>query len=908
VRSAVRIACALALFLAATALGLTAALKSGPERLRGEAERLVGELLEAPVSIDRVDVHLGWTLELEGQRARTWETPAGPMLQVDRVLAGFDLPRLLLGKLHLRHLSLEGARLRIERSPAGIWSPAPFARLAEAASPADPEPLLEPIRVLDGVTRFLLEKRLLADRFEVRDSRVLLLDAAPAGAAAGGPGAGPRRLSLEGLRGRLELRPLRRGARLELGARLYDERGPRGQLEGVGSRGASGAMRFSLAATELELSALSPYLAGPRARSGPGGVVSGAATFETAAPGDGRLELDLLLREVELPGRPESGRGPWQVPGAEVQLTLELRPEELRLARAHVASGELDLRLEGEARRPLGPASRVRLALSFAEVELARALAHLGWLPADGADGERVEAGRLVSLLARGSAPLAGWEEFLGGRSRELPEGFAVEAELADARIRVGQSDRLEDLGGRLSFSGDRVRVREARSKLNGTPLPAMDLELTGVSHLFATQPSERRLSSGGKALPGLAALWRILRGEEEPTPSEMATSVFLAIDRLEHPMLLWPLADLEAEMEPAPRGVHIRVGRATWAGAPIRGDADWTFEPDERVSVRLAADEPGRPARQPAPDSGWARGRFALGPIQRDSWRQAGATGSFTARGSQIHLDEVEIALEPSGSLRVQGSVDLGREGELPIELGLALDEGDVDGLLQMAGVEAGLVTGRVGLEGSFRGLLRPERSLFAELEGRLAVRAREGRIRRGLPAVVAIALASDALNPFARREFVRFHRVETDLEFAAGISRTRSFVLDGPDLRVFASGALAVAEPPHALEAEVALYLFRVMDRVIEKIPLVNLLLLGEDESILAAYYELSGPWSAPQAKLYPLRTLASGPASLVLERVPDFLRRGFQALGSALGRRPAPRGAEGGALPPAQAEKAS
>jgi hypothetical protein len=900
-----RIALGLAAFLAAAALGLATGLRSAPQGLRAEAERLLGQALGAPVSIGEVRVGLGWTLLMEGRKAHTWDTPAGPMLEVERVLAGFDLARLLLGRFHLRHLALEGARLRIERAPDGSWSPAPFAHLAQqhAAEGPAPEPALAPIRVAEAIARFLLEKRLLADRLEIRDSRVLLVDAAAAGAAgalAGSPGA-PGALGLEGLRARVELRPLGRGARLELGARLYDARRPRGRFESVGSRGASGALRLSLATTELELGALRPYLPRPAAELVQGGVLSGAASLEVAGPGESRLDLDLVLRGLALPPPAGEGGEALRVARAETQLTLELRPGALRLPRARVASGDLDLRLEGEAARPLGPSSRVRLAVSSGELALVRALAHLGWLP-PGDGGERVEAGSLVSLLARGAAPLSRWQEFLRGRGRELPEGFSVEAEIAGARVRVGETDRLEDLRGRVSWSGDRVRVREARSLLNGVPLPELNLELEGISRLFATDPAARLLSSGGKPLRGLATLWRILRGDEPPSSPEVAPSARLAIARLEHPMLLWPLTDLEAEIEPAERGVHVRVARAIWAGAPIGGEADWVFEPSERLRVRLAVGEPGPVAPRPAAESAWAHGRFALGPVQRPSWRQTGATGAFTARGSEVELEAVEVALAPAGRLAARGTLDLGREGEVPVDLGLALEGGDLDALLQLAGVEAGLVTGSAGLEGSFRGRLRPERSLFAELEGRLSLRIRDGRVRRGLPAVVAIALASDMLNPFARREVVRFDRVETDLEFAAGVSRTKSFVLDGPDLRVFASGSLAIAEPPHELEAEVALYLFRQMDRVIEKIPLVNLLLLGEDESILAAYYELSGPWSAPEARLYPLRTIASGPASLVLERVPGFLRRGLEALGSAL--RPSPPAVDGDAAPPARA----
>ena len=185
----------------------------------------------------------------------------------------------------------------------------------------------------------------------------------------------------------------------------------------------------------------------------------------------------------------------------------------------------------------------------------------------------------------------------------------------------------------------------------------------------------------------------------------------------------------------------------------------------------------------------------------------------------------------------------------------------------------------------------LRPRSAFVNGLEGQLTVAATSGDLRRGVPPVIAVALASDALNPFASRERVRFDRLDTIFDFTGGMLRTDSLLFDGPDLRIFASGKIDLVRAPHEIDAEVAVFLFRVIDRAIEKIPLLNTLLLGDDDSFQAAYYQLSGPWDEPDTKLIPMRSLASGPASLILERVPQFLRRGLEALGSALRGQPRP-----------------
>ncbi len=98
-----------------------------------------------------------------------------------------------------------------------------------------------------------------------------------------------------------------------------------------------------------------------------------------------------------------------------------------------------------------------------------------------------------------------------------------------------------------------------------------------------------------------------------------------------------------------------------------------------------------------------------------------------------------------------------------------------------------------------------------------------------------------------------------------------------------VFTNGCFDLLDAPHEIEAEVGLFLFRQIDSIVEKIPILNLLLMGTSESLIAAYFELSGPWDDPKAKLIPLRSMASSPASLVFQSIPMIMVRGIQALGA-------------------------
>ncbi len=204
------------------------------------------------------------------------------------------------------------------------------------------------------------------------------------------------------------------------------------------------------------------------------------------------------------------------------------------------------------------------------------------------------------------------------------------------------------------------------------------------------------------------------------------------------------------------------------------------------------------------------------------------------------------------------------------------------MDALGSALGFPNGFASGSVVLAGSFEGPLRPGRPILAELTGLLDVEAREGEVRRKLPLVMAIA-ASQALNPFvADRESVRYDRIRSLLHFDHGRVRSDAFLLEGPDLRVLYSGELELVEPTRAIDAVVAVFYQGRLDRVISAIPLVNEIFRGSDDSLAAAYLQLSGPVDDPSVQMIPIKTFASlGPAGFVFEDVPKLLRSGFRAL---------------------------
>lgn len=882
-----------------------------PERLRAEVEELLARGTGGPASMGTLRLVVGFPIRLEATDLRLWDGA----LTIESASARVDVFSLLMGRPRLRRLALDGAHLRVERAPGkegAIWSPRPFARLAERAGEKRREPLLGPLHGIEATVRFLLSEPRLADTLEVVRSRVSYVhDFSDSG--------GQIEVTwFAGIHGSLRHSRLRGHAELFLATRVVAREGPRGSVEWEGRRTRDGAMRISMAVTELELSTAIPYVSEGRSDSRLRGRLSGIADFRTGAPGTGRLSLDLAVREFESQVAAGVGGAPRAiaVDAFSTRMDVALDANFLELSNARVAGPELAFGVEAVIERPIRAGSNTGLTVSMDDIDLEQVRALIGWLPGSIRERARgiadaIQSGRIAAVEVRGAATLEQWRDAMAGRAVDVPRGLRVLADVEGVAIAVDEVDRLDQVTGRIRWSEGQLAVEDATARLNGAPLPILDLSFVGIGSVLASPHRERVRPSGAVPLAGLTPLWTYLTDadeiddadEQEPFPP-----VWVEIDHLEHPAALWPLDDVQASLEATERGAHVIVTRARWAGVPLRGAVEFTFRPDRHIGVWLRADPEGGlqawdgaaagDPSAPIPESdvrdasgaAWASGRFEIGATERRAWRQYSAYGSFRAVEGEIHFEDAYVELAPMGELSGSATLDLSLESEVPYELRFTLLEGDVETILAQGGFDRRVATGRLDLHGALSGTIRPDRTALAGLSGLLRLEATDGTIERSVPPIMAVALASEALAGFSSREQLRFRRCASTLSFHEGYMSSESFDLDGPDVRLFASGAIDLASAPHEIDAEVVLFLFRQLDRALEMIPLLNVLLLGDNDNLVAAYFELTGPWEEPVAAAKPLRTLGEGPGVVLIEGIPRVVRRGIEALGDLIGT-PAP-----------------
>src|SRR5262249_56694569 len=116
------------------------------------------------------------------------------------------------------------------------------------------------------------------------------------------------------------------------------------------------------------------------------------------------------------------------------------------------------------------------------------------------------------------------------------------------------------------------------------------------------------------------------------------------------------------------------------------------------------------------------------------------------------------------------------------PFQLSFQIFGGDLPTVGASVKLPPEIASGRVDASGSLEGRFDPAAPLSDSLEGLIDVDARDGRLHKQVPAVMALALASDVLAPIGKREWVRYERIRTLLELGGGHLPGRPPPPDGP------------------------------------------------------------------------------------------------------------------------------
>jgi hypothetical protein len=88
-----------------------------------------------------------------------------------------------------------------------------------------------------------------------------------------------------------------------------------------------------------------------------------------------------------------------------------------------------------------------------------------------------------------------------------------------------------------------------------------------------------------------------------------------------------------------------------------------------------------------------------------------------------------------------------------------------------------------------------------------------------------------------------------------------------------------------PYRLEGVVGLFFFPGLDSLIDRVPILNRVILGRNDNLVGAYFEITGEWGDPKASLIPIQTIATGPTGFLTEGIPGFVLGGIKRIQSVI-----------------------
>ena len=873
----------------------------GERLLHQEIETQLSRLLSGRVEIAEVELRFadGLRLEARGLEAYPSPDPSGrPALRAARVLAWIDLLALLVGRLELSTLILDGPHLRIEQEADGSFVGLPLPRITPTPDTEKAVSVVERIaRRLESLplaTTAFSERFRAADRIEIQNGTVNWIDRGRLS-----EDGTPQELRLELVSGIAERDWLSNAISVDWQAVFVDGAHAPFPIEFEMHSDESPHFEIKASFSQIPLEAAEVPLSFVERIEGLTGTLDAQLHFSSSGAGRQTLDFEGIVEDATLSLR--DSESTIEQKRVELRVEFALDEKRLRITEGHLIGQRLGIDFQAAIDRPIRPTSRARIESRMvgARIDRIRDLADRLDEESDMALAillltERIQAGRIRYIEAAGTARLQHWQDLATGRTQALPDGFLLGAAVEEIILGTGPADRIEILEGELEWVENQLSFRNINAVYNGERLPEMNLLIDGLSHLIRASDSARTMTVIPPAIPGVTPLLQIFK-PRDPNALPTLKAIGLAIDWLEHPLLRWPVRDVRVLIEPLRQGMQLNIREGTWGGAAVEGDAVWSNDPDSpRFDVRLVLGPPptaptdsvGGTSEQGVSDSSgstpnsdrWGSGRFELEFRPRPRLPFQRAVGFFRLDGFNLVGNEIEIELAPVGQAALRAGVDLRDPDSIGLDLSFAITEASFDGLSEFVALPPELVSGDVGATGSLSGLVRPNTSFIAELDGRVRVEAKDGRIKTSLPLLLRLGKASEGYNPFANADELQYESMTGTIELEHGRLSIEDFEIEGP-LRVFANARLDTNRKPADIRAVVGIFLFRTSGQILGNLPLVRSFLPGSERGLIGAYFEVEGPVNEPRVEALPLQTLMSS--------VPSAIKAPFKVLRFLFGR---------------------
>jgi hypothetical protein len=256
----------------------------------------------------------------------------------------------------------------------------------------------------------------------------------------------------------------------------------------------------------------------------------------------------------------------------------------------------------------------------------------------------------------------------------------------------------------------------------------------------------------------------------------------------------------------------------------------------------------------------------------------------SLDLQGDRIKVPQY-LAIVAGGTLR--GNAEFRRsEDQWYLGVSFQQEDGRFEELLPVLVGEKREITGSVSLEGAVWSEGDATTGLAENMTGSVALRMRDGLIGRYTVAAKILAILNladmvEAQGSDLNSRGMPYQQITADFKIERGRARTENLVLKSPAMRMTALGSINLAGK--TVDMAVGVQPFQNLDWIISKIPVAGWLLGGKEQSVVVAYFQVSGPLSDPQVSPIPVKSVSRNVFGILrnLLELPESFRGPYQDL---------------------------
>jgi len=861
--------------------GYLASSGLGERLLHDEIETQLSRLLQGRVEIASFSVAWQEGLLIEARQLSAFpgtDSDSPPALRARHVRAWIDFMALLVGRLQMSTLELEGPHLRLMERADGSLVGFPALDPIEGEQPSldarsPAEHLLARLTSLDTAALGFSTSFRAADRVQLIDGVVEWSRSTAEAAGA--------TLRIDLLNGIADRHWLSEAITLDFRGVLSDGVHSPSPFDIGIHRAEHHPFVWTLGVEKIPLALVSRALA----ESGSDvaeveGQVDARMRLHTDAEGVAHLSVQSHLEDLRLDAWRETSI--FEDNAIDLDFALSVEGQQIRLATARLRAAPVEIEIQGTLGRPLRSESPLHLEAHSQALDL-RAIRD--WAHAAQEQSKTaltiarltgpVVSGRVGTLGLSGTAPLVTWQELVGGRLPDLPKGFVLSGAFDGIELAGEPDERIEAITGKVEWVEDRIALHDFRGLYGGEPLPELDAVVHGLSILADRSDAPPPVLPAPPALPGLAPLFELLKPRDPNTLPPVAT-IDLDIEALNHPLFGWPLRELRARVELPGDGTRVTIHSGRWGDFALSGKMEWVDRGSRpSISATLQISDPplaASPTTAEAAGDSWGSGRFEIAFRPRRWLPFEKATGFLKLEGSQLFFDELELTVQERGTLAARLSLNFDEAEAVHADTSFALTGGRLQEIGPFVALPEGVAEGAIDASGSLIGRLRPDTPFISELKGSIRAEARDGRIRTNVPLAFRLAKATEGYNPFAGEDRLSFESMKGQFSLDHGQIAVDDLEIEGP-LRVYAKVDINTLGEPASIRAVVGIFLFRRPNQLLDGLPLISSFLPGSDRGLIGTYFQVDGPLAAPQVEAMPLQTLMSS--------VPDVIKAPFKVL---------------------------